>query len=94
MGTGEGLAAVLAAPDLATTTRRIPGNQVSERPGTVSVATSQGGNMTTITDRPVEPPGNDTTRGDQVLGAIGGLVFVLCALGWMAYMLWYTIAGR
>ena len=43
--------------------------------------------MTTITDRPDTQPGNDTTRGDQVLGAIGGLIFVLCALGWMAHML-------
>lgn len=51
--------------------------------------------MTTITDRPVEPPGNDdTTRGDQVLGAVAGLVFVVCALVWLTVMLWLTCTGR
>lgn len=50
--------------------------------------------MTTITDRPVEPPGDNTTRGDQVLGALAGLVFVVAALVWLTVMLWLTCTGR
>lgn len=45
--------------------------------------------MTTTTDRPTDQTANDNTQtpGDQVLGAIGGAIFVLAALAWMAHML-------
>lgn len=36
----------------------------------------------------------DTTRGDQVIAAFAGLLLVLCALTWLAIMLWLTIEGR
>ena len=42
----------------------------------------------------MDDPNEDTTRGDQVIAASAGLLLVVCAVTWLAVMLWLTIEGQ